>query len=296
MTTISMQPQQYVCKFIEAEVQHILKTESRKVNKAPLETDFCLANGIVDIIMLTDLDDHSQPMRHAYYSPLPIIVHFEKLSDINRNADGTIDQHLMITISIASKLLPEDKRCYRLPDSVVWPDTKVYPLDSQGNAIHPESTPWQDIKMHPSNQARNPIKLGQLKLTIPMESIYVKQNSLRYSVFFPSQDGYVSTLEEETFPFSLPPAPPFSQQQPGPSNSEHEAPSSANTTDVSSGPPGSSPRPVIGDMGVNLTGEQGPLGGIITATAPLFTCSSTSGSTAKISATNTTASCGPLRT
>ena len=102
-----MQPQQYVCKFIEAEVQHILKTESRKVNKAPLETDFCLANGIVDIIMLTDLEDHSQPMRHAYYSPLPIIVHFEKLSDINRNADGTIDQHLMITISIATDYLTE---------------------------------------------------------------------------------------------------------------------------------------------------------------------------------------------
>ena len=72
-----MQPQQYVCKFIKAEVQHILKTESRKVNKAPLETDFCLANGIVDIIMLTDLEDHSRPMRHAYYAPLPIIVYFD---------------------------------------------------------------------------------------------------------------------------------------------------------------------------------------------------------------------------
>ena len=176
-------------------VQYILKTGARRVKKAPLETDFCLANGIVDIIMLTDLEDHSQPMQHAYYSPLTIIVQFEQLSDINRNADGTIDQHLMITISIASKLLPENKRCYRLPDSVVWPDTKVYPLDSQGLAIHPESTPWQDIKMHPSNQARNPIKLGHLKLTIPMESMYVKQRRAKYSNFFPAQDGNISTLD-----------------------------------------------------------------------------------------------------
>jgi hypothetical protein len=321
MTTISMQPQQYVCKFIEAEVQHILKTESRKVNKAPLETDFCLANGIVDIIMLTDLEDHSQPMRHAYYAPLPIIVYFDQLSDISRNADGTIDQHLMITISIASKLLPEDKRCYRLPDSVVWPDTKVYPLDSQGIAIHPESTPWQDVKMHSSSQARNPIKLGHLKLTIPMESIYVKQRTVKHSNFFPAQDGNVSTLEEESFPYSMlmdfgpalsnesfgppeqvqldsslnhmqrtrtqtreqleaadncrlvfsppagqsqPPVPPVSQAQPGHSSSEQGVPrSSPNTTNTSSGNTGSSPvqpRPVIGDIVVDLNVEQAPLG------------------------------------
>ena len=91
ITTISMQPQQYVCKFIEAEVQHVLKTESRKVNEAPLEAEFCLANGIIDIIMLTDLEDHTRPMRHPYYAPLPIIVYFDQLSDISRNADGTID-------------------------------------------------------------------------------------------------------------------------------------------------------------------------------------------------------------
>jgi hypothetical protein len=177
MVTIAMQPQQYVCKFIEAEVHHILKTESRKLNKAPLQTDFCLANGIIDIIMFTDLDNPSQPMHHPYYSPLPIIVFFDQLSDIARNADGTFDQHLMITVSIASKLLPEDRHCYRLPDNAAWRNTKVYPLDSQGHAIHPESTPWQDIKMHPSTQAKNPIKLGHLKLTIPMESIYVKQRT-----------------------------------------------------------------------------------------------------------------------
>ena len=85
-----MQPQQYVCKFIEAEVHHILKTESRKLNKAPIQTDFCLANGIIDIIMFTDLDNPSQPMFHPYYSPLPIIVFFTQLSDIARNADGTL--------------------------------------------------------------------------------------------------------------------------------------------------------------------------------------------------------------
>ena len=165
--------------------------------------------------------------------------------------------------------------------------------------------------MHPSNQAKNPIKLGHLKLTIPMESIYVKQRSLRYSIFFPSQDGNVSTLEEESFPYSMnmdfgpalnnesfeldtslnhiqrtrtqtreqleaaktvrevfspaagqsqPPAPPVSQAQPGHSSSEQEARSSPNTTNASSGNPGSSPRPVMGDMVVDLTVDQGPLG------------------------------------
>ena len=79
----------------------------------------------------------------------------------------------------------------------------MYPLDSLGRAVHPESTPWQDIKMHPSNQAKNPVKLGQLKLTIPMESIYVKQRTAKYSFFFPAQDGNISTLEEERFPYSM---------------------------------------------------------------------------------------------
>jgi len=155
MVTIAMQPQQYVCKFIEAEVHHILKTESWKLNKAPIQTDFCLANGIIYIIMFTDLDNPSQPMFHPYYSPLPIIVFFTQLSDIARNADGTFDQHLAVAVSIALKLLPEDRNSYKLPNNAAWRDTKMFLLDSLGRAVHPESTPWQDIKMHPSNQAKN---------------------------------------------------------------------------------------------------------------------------------------------
>ena len=204
MVTIAMQPQQYVCKFIEAEVHHILKTESGKLNKAPFLTDFCIANGVIDIIMFTDLDNQAQPMLHPYYSPLPIIVFFTQLSDIARNADGTFDQHLAVAVSIASKLLPEDRNSYRLPTSAAWRDTKMYPLDSLGHAVHPESTPWQEIKMHPSDQAKNPVQLGQLKLTIPMESIYVKQRAAaKYSFFFPAKDGNISTLEEERFPYSM---------------------------------------------------------------------------------------------
>ena len=57
--------------------------------------------------------------------------------------------------------------------------------------------------MHPSTQAKNLIKLGHLKLTIPMESIYVKQRASKYSIFFPAQDGNISTLEEERFPYSM---------------------------------------------------------------------------------------------
>ena len=175
--------------------------------------------------------------------------------------------------------------------------------------------------MHSSSQARNPIKLGHLKLTIPMESIYVKQRTVKHSNFFPAQDGNVSTLEEESFPYSMlmdfgpalsnesfgppeqvqldsslnhmqrtrtqtreqleaadncrlvfsppagqsqPPVPPVSQAQPGHSSSEQGVPrSSPNTTNTSSGNTGSSPvqpRPVIGDIVVDLNVEQAPLG------------------------------------
>ena len=204
MVTIAMQPQTYVCKFVEAEVHHILKTESRKLNKAPLLTDFSITNGVTDIIMFTDLDNPAQPLSHPYYSPLPIIIFFTQLSDVARNAEGTFDQHLAITVSIAPKLLPEDRASYRLPTSAAWRDTKMYPLDSLGRAVHPEATPWQEIMMHPASQAKNPVQLGQLKLTIPMESIYVKQSAAaKYSLFFPAQDGNISTLEEEKFPYSM---------------------------------------------------------------------------------------------
>jgi hypothetical protein len=36
-----------------------------------------------------------------------------------------------------------------------------------------------------------------------MESIYVKQRTAKYSFFFPAQDGNISTLEEERFPYSM---------------------------------------------------------------------------------------------
>ena len=63
---------------------------------------------------------------------------------------------------------------------------------------------------------------------------------------------------------SQPPVPPVSQAQPGHSSSEQGVPrSSPNTTNTSSGNTGSSPvqpRPVIGDIVVDLNVEQAPLG------------------------------------
>ena len=104
MTTISIQPQQYICKFIEAEVNHLLQTEARKLNKSPLETSVTLPTVIIDIIQLTDITDHSRPLKHPYYAPLPVVIYFDQLSDKNPNIDGTFSQHLLITISIGQKL------------------------------------------------------------------------------------------------------------------------------------------------------------------------------------------------
>ena len=109
MTTISIQPQQYICKFIEAEVKHLLQTEARKMNKPPLDTDFTLTNIIIDVVKLTNLPNHARPLQHQYYTPLPVVIYFDQLSDKYSNSDGTVNQHLMITISISQKLLPDDK-------------------------------------------------------------------------------------------------------------------------------------------------------------------------------------------
>ena len=124
MTTISIQPQQYMCmcKFIEAEVKHLLQTEARKINKSPLDSNVTLTNVIIDIIKLTDLSDHSRPLKHPYYAHLPVVIYFDQLSDRSPNIDGTFAQHLMITISTQQKLMPDDKCSYRIPDSVFWPD------------------------------------------------------------------------------------------------------------------------------------------------------------------------------
>ena len=64
MTTISIQPQQYVCKFIEAEVKHLLQTEARKMNRPPLDTDLALTNIIIDVVKLTNLQNHARPLQH----------------------------------------------------------------------------------------------------------------------------------------------------------------------------------------------------------------------------------------
>ena len=142
MTTISIQHQQYMCKFIEAEVNHLLQTEARTINISPLDSNVTLTNVIIDIIKLTNLSDHARPLKHQYYAPLPVVIYFDQLSDKSPNIDGTFAQHLMITISIQQKLMPDDKCHYRLPDSVFWPDNKLYPVETLGNNLYPESTPW----------------------------------------------------------------------------------------------------------------------------------------------------------
>ena len=129
-----------MCKYIEAELNHLLQTEARKLNKPPLETSVTLPTVIIDIIQLTDITDHSRPLKHPYYAPLPVVIYFDQLSDKNPNIDGTFSQHLLITISIQQKLMPDDKSSYRIPDSVRWPNNKLYSVGPQGNNLYPDST------------------------------------------------------------------------------------------------------------------------------------------------------------
>ena len=120
---------------------------------------------------------------------LLVVIYFDQLSDKCPNLDGTVNQHLMITISISQRLLPDDKCHYRLPDSVLWPDNKLYPVDALGNHLYPENTPWQLPPMHSANQARTPVQLGLLQLAVPMECFFFKQNSVKPVNFFPDEVG-----------------------------------------------------------------------------------------------------------
>ena len=57
--------------------------------------------------------------------------------------------------------------------------------------------------MHSTNQARTPVQLGLLQLAVPMESIFCKQNTVKPTNFYPDKDGNISTIEQQTFPYSM---------------------------------------------------------------------------------------------